>query len=93
MKRLLLTATMLGALGIPVIAQDHDRQDDRHENTATRRYYDRAHKDNHEWNESESAAWNVYRPAHHVRQSEFGRVSRRQQQDYWNWRHEHPDNH
>jgi hypothetical protein len=95
MKKLLLAVTVASALGMfanTSSAQD-DRQNQSHESTQKRTYYDASHKDRHEWNDNENSAWNRYRDEHHVKQTEFAKTSRRQQQDYWNWRHEHPDNH
>ena len=93
MKRLLLGAIMFGALAVApstVVAQDHPQSQD---NGAPKKYYDAAHKETHEWNDNESTNWNKYRDDHHVKQTDFARTSKRQQQDYWNWRHEHPDTH
>ncbi|HEX4748291.1 MAG TPA: hypothetical protein VH302_02010 [Bryobacteraceae bacterium] len=89
MKRLLVGFALASALCIPAALT---AQDD-HRTEANKSYYDTAHKDKHEWNDNESAAWNRYREEHHVKQSEFDRASKKQQQDYWNWRHEHSDQH
>jgi hypothetical protein len=89
MKRLLLGITLGSALFIPATLtaqQDHRTE-------GTKSYYDAAHKDQHEWNDNEAAAWNRYRDEHHVKQSDFARANKRQQQDYWNWRHQHSDQH
>lgn len=90
MKRFLLGAMLLGTLTVPatIVAQDHD-----HDNAAPKQYYDRAHKDTHQWTDDENAAWGRYRDEHHVKQTDFAQANKRQQQDYWNWRHEHPDTH
>ncbi len=90
MKQLLFAATLAGALWMfPMTssAQDHDQN---HENKT---YYDSAHKDHHEWNDNENTAWGRYRDEHHIKQSDFAKASKRDQQNYWNWRHEHPDSH
>ncbi len=85
---------MLGSLAIaqgPLRAQDHDHDDHDHDHPAARVYVDREHGDKHEWNDHEATTWNSYRSEHHVRTTDFDRASKRQQQAYWNWRHEHPD--
>ena len=92
MRRFLLIA-LLGAFPavmVPVNAQDHD---DHHDNVEHKKYYDRDHKDSHDWDDHEATAWNQYRDDHHVKQVEFAKATKRQQQDYWNWRHDHPDAH
>lgn len=95
MQRFFLATIALWTLAIvpnSVRAQDMNHDHD-HDHQAARVYYDRVHKDKHEWNDHEAAAWNGYRDEHHVKQTDFARANRRQQQNYWNWRHEHPDNH
>jgi len=84
MNRLLLVAILASAgsfLPKAAIAQDHE----------TRTYTDAAHHDKHEWNAKEDDAWKRYREEHHIKQEEFAKASRRQQEAYWKWRHEHPD--
>lgn len=95
MKRLLTGILLAGALSIvpsTLNAQDsdHERGHDEHSH---RTYYDNAHKDKHEWNSDEDSAWNRYREERHVKQSDFSRASHKQQQNYWNWRHEHENGH
>ncbi len=87
MKRLLLAGALAGALSLgttAVYAQEHGQ--------ANRSYTDSNHV-SHEWNNNEDAAWKRYRDEHHVKQEDFARASRKQQQAYWKWRHEHPDEH
>ena len=90
MKRLMLAGALAGALSIgttTLCAQEH-RQDER--NAENRTYTDGQHV-RHEWNADEDAAWKRYREDHHIKQEEFGRTNRKQQEAYWKWRHEHPD--
>ena len=54
------------------------------------RYYDKKHKDYHEWNDHEAQAWRIYGQQHH-RNLEWEKASERQRNDYWNWRHSHSD--
>jgi hypothetical protein len=55
------------------------------------RYYDRNHRDYHEWNDREDRSYRVYLGERHRDYREFRLTTRRQQSDYWNWRHNHPD--
>ena len=84
MNRVLLVALFAGAMSImpfTATAQDH----------GSRSYTDSAHHDKHEWNSREDDAWKRYRGEHHIKQEDFARAKRRQQEEYWKWRHEHPD--
>ena len=89
---LFLSATLIVPLGMqamsPLDDKDHDR--DKKE----RRYYDREHKDYHEWNEHENAAYRHWlAEERHEKYRDYGRLQRQRQAEYWRWRHEHPDWH
>ena len=56
-----------------------------------RHYEDAAHHDSHEWNDKEDQAWQRYLQEHHKKNHEFAKANKKEQQDYWNWRHGHPD--
>ncbi|MGC1617590.1 MAG: hypothetical protein WA765_03785 [Candidatus Acidiferrum sp.] len=55
------------------------------------RYYDRYHHDYHQWDEREDHSYRVYLGERHRDYREFRLSSRQQQDDYWKWRHRHPD--
>jgi hypothetical protein len=55
------------------------------------RVYDSRHKDYHNWDDHENRSWVVYLSNNHKRSHEFSRSSKREQSNYWNWRHAHPD--
>jgi hypothetical protein len=55
------------------------------------RVYDRDHKDYHYWNEHESHAWGVFLTDNHRHAHEYSKANRKEQEQYWNWRHSHPD--
>jgi hypothetical protein len=82
MKRLIGTLLLGASLMAPVavFAADH-------------RYYDRDHRDWHEWNENENRAYRHWlmeeRREHQYR--EYRRLSAERQREYWRWRHEHTD--
>ena len=67
--------------------------DDKHRKV--RRYYDREHKDYHEWNEAENAAYRhwLMEERHEHEYRDLNRLKRAEQSEYWRWRHEHPDWH
>ena len=55
------------------------------------RVYDRDHKDYHNWDDKENRAYVQYR-SENAEAHEYSKASKKQQSQYWNWRHSHPDN-
>ncbi|MFZ0409972.1 MAG: hypothetical protein WA875_05370 [Candidatus Acidiferrales bacterium] len=55
------------------------------------RVYDRDHKDYHNWDDHENAQWGLYLSTNHRHYHEYNKANRREQSQYWNWRHSHPD--
>jgi hypothetical protein len=84
---LLLSALLVGTTMVgPVIARADDA------NHHEKRYYDRSGKDYHTWNNNEDRAYRSYLQEQHQDYRDFNRVKRPQQQQYFTWRHQHPDN-
>ncbi len=69
--------------------QQQDRSDRNTENQ--NRVYDRGHKDYHNWDDNENRAWGQYQTEHHRNPQEFSKANNKEQSQYWNWRHAHPD--
>jgi hypothetical protein len=57
------------------------------------RVYDSHHKDYHNWDDNENRAWNQYLTENHRDAHEYAKSNKREQTQYWNWRHAHPDHH
>ena len=55
------------------------------------RVYDRDHKDYHNWDDNENRAWGQFTTENHKKSHEFSRANKKEQSQYWNWRHAHPD--
>lgn len=53
------------------------------------RVYDRGHKDYHVWNNDEDRVYREYLTQQHRKYHTFTRLNRRQQAEYWRWRHDH----
>jgi hypothetical protein len=89
MKRTILLAALGAALTIPaaISAQDHDHDHDRDDH----KFYDKHHKDYHQWNDHENLAYHKYWEERHRPVRDWDRASERNRQRYWNWRHEHSD--
>jgi hypothetical protein len=77
---------LAAALAAPLAirADEHDRDHDK-------RYYDARRHDYHEWNEQEGRAYHRFLEERHLRDHDWEKASRKERQEYWNWRHEHPD--
>ena len=54
-------------------------------------YHDKQHNDDHAWNGQEDKAYRIYVKQNHRKYSDFSRLKEGDQQNYWNWRHEHSD--
>ena len=59
--------------------------------TTTKRYYDPSHKDYHQWNDNEDRSYTVFRTEKHIPDHTFVKARRTEQNQYWSWRHDHPD--
>jgi hypothetical protein len=71
----------LGLTAPLVRADDHD----------TKRYYDKTHKDYHQWNANEEKSYSVFLGENHIQVHTFKKAKPTEQQKYWQWRHDHPD--
>jgi hypothetical protein len=78
-------ASFLLAVGLATaplaLADDHDNH----------RYYDKEHKDYHRWNENEQRSSGIFLTENHIQVHVFRKAPASEQQQYWKWRHEHPD--
>jgi hypothetical protein len=55
------------------------------------RVYDKGHKDYHNWDDNENRAWGQFLGENHKDHHEYSKSNKKEQSEYWNWRHEHPD--
>jgi hypothetical protein len=81
---LFLTAALaapVALMAIPAPQEDHNQN----------RVYDKEHKDYHNWNDNENKAWGQYRTENHKDSREYSKASKKEQSQYWNYRHAHPD--
>ena len=89
MSRFWNVALLSAALMVPIAmaptalrAQDHKD---------ARTYHDKQRNDDHEWNGQEDKAYRIYAKQNHRRYNNFSTLKEEDQQNYWNWRHEHSD--
>jgi hypothetical protein len=87
---LILTVLFAGAAMVAPITMSAD---DHHDNRGQdKRYYDKSGRDYHTWNDHEDRAYRIYLGEQHQDYREFNRVNAARQRQYFQWRHEHPDN-
>ena len=81
----LLSAALIASVALAPTAL---RAADDHKDEA-RKYHDKRHNDDHEWNSREDRAYRMWAKEKHRREAEFARLNDRDQQAYWRWRHSH----
>jgi Ni/Co efflux regulator RcnB len=92
MSRFWNTALLSAALMAPIsIAPIALRAQDRQDRPAERTYHDKQHNDDHGWNGQEDKAYRIYAKQNHRKYNDFDKLKEGDQQNYWNWRHEHSD--
>jgi hypothetical protein len=91
MYRYFKLTLLCAALVLPIATKAQDRDDQRDKRQEVRHYEDRAHHDSHEWNDREDQAYKRYLRERRKKDHDFEKASKREQKDYWNWRHNHPD--
>jgi hypothetical protein len=80
----LLGAALMGPIALtPVVLRAEDQKG--------RNYHDKQHNDDHSWNGQEDKAYRIYAKQNHHKSSNFSKLKDDDQQNYWNWRHEHSD--
>jgi hypothetical protein len=91
LSSLFLTAALAAPLATMAAARPQDnRTQEKRDDHNNKRYYDKSHKDYHNWDNNEDRAYVRYQNEHHETHA-FVELNSRQQTVYWNWRHSHPD--
>ena len=80
------TALVAGLALATHFAQAQDRKD-----APAVTYHDKKGNDDHQWNGQEDKAYGIYQKDNHKKDVEFGKLKESDQQNYWNWRHQHSD--
>jgi hypothetical protein len=92
LSSLILTATLAAPVAMMAAASPQDRKDqENRQGENNKRYYDKGHKDYHNWDSNEDQAYQRYQTEHHEKRA-FVQLNTRQQSVYWKWRHTNPDN-
>ena len=94
--RYLSSLVLMGALAAPLVLQAQDRDDhqDRNDRNNNQRVYDRQHKDYHQWNASENRTYQQWYGQNYNGKANrnYNQLHRKDQDAYWNYRHQHGDN-
>jgi hypothetical protein len=87
-----LGATLLAPVAfLPATALAQDHRDEQRKEAENRRYQDAKHHDEHAWNNHEDQAYRMWTQERHRKYNDFDRLNGRDQQSYWDWRHDHSD--
>jgi hypothetical protein len=78
----------LGAFAVPVPQDDRDHE--RHEREE-HRIYDPYQRDYHNWDQREDEVYRHWLDGRHEAYVEYSRLKKKQQREYWKWRHEHQE--
>ena len=89
LNRYISSLLLATALAAPVVMIAAPRPQ---EPSAQIRFYDRDHRDYHNWDDRENHAYRQYLGEQHRSYREYQRQNHKVQKNYWNWRHSHPDN-
>jgi hypothetical protein len=87
---LVLAAALAAPVAVMATSDDKDKNHDKKDEN-NQRYYDKKHKDYHTWDNNEGVAYQRYQNQHREKRA-FIQLNTRQQNSYWNWRHNNPDN-
>jgi hypothetical protein len=87
--RILSAFALTGALTASFAIAPTALRAEEHSDSVT--YHDKGHNDDHQWNGQEDKAYGMYQHQNHQKSVEFSKRNEKQQQQYWNWRHNHSD--
>ena len=90
-KKAFSSLLLIGALGAPVVITVRAvAQDQRQEDRDQARYVDQQGQE-HRWDANEDKAYRRYLAEKHRKYEDFNHMNKQQQEEYWQWRREHPD--
>lgn len=83
-KRLMTSALLSAALSLPLVMMPTLQAEDQH-------YHDKAHNDDHVWNNHEDQAYRIWVKDNHRKYVDFAKLHDKDRESYWAWRHDHSD--
>ncbi len=81
---LLSTALVMPVAVTPTLLHAQDKKDERV-------YHDKVRNEDHHWDDHEDKAYQMWLKETHHKDAEFAKLKEKDQQAYWNWRHDHSD--
>jgi hypothetical protein len=60
-----------------------------HRDSPAKVYQDKKHSDTHEWNSDEDQRYRTYLKENHRKYRDFNKLKEKDQNAYWDWRHQH----
>jgi hypothetical protein len=88
-RKVFLPALLVGLSMLPAVATVSAQDRDDHARQQERRYYDSVHHDYHPWTDDENARYREFVNEHHWKYRDFSRLNKKDQREYWQWRHDH----
>jgi hypothetical protein len=87
------SAILTLALAAPAatVAAPRAQDEKPHDAAAQKRVYDSEHKDYHNWDGNEEQQWKQYQSTEHLKYHDYSKASKKDQTNYWNWRHQQGD--
>jgi hypothetical protein len=83
-RRTLSALTLVAAIGAPALLPTVALAQ-----SVSLRIYDRSHKDYHPWNGDEDRTYRQYLTDHHRSYRAISKTTKKQQAEYWQYRHQH----
>ena len=90
-KYLIGSFLLVAALAAPVSIRAIPATQEDHKQDEHKKVYDKQHKDYHNWDDNENRAWGNFLTENHRDSHDFAKANKKEQSEYWNWRHSHPD--
>jgi hypothetical protein len=88
---LFITAALLAPMGAMAAARPQDDHERHEQEERERRVYDPYHKDYHSWNHDEDRVYRQWLETRNRAYVDYDHLKRKEQREYWNWRHEHEE--
>lgn len=88
MRKILPIFALMAAFSMTAFVPAASAQD-RDQSRQERRVYDREHKDYHNWTKDEDHVYRDYLTQQHRKYRDIEKLSKKQQNEYWRWRHDH----
>lgn len=94
MRTGIISSVLLGvAMMSPIALRAQDGDHHHGEAAHQQRYYDKQGKDWHNWDDNQNKMYQRYVEENHRQNRDFAKLSKKQQNDYFRWQHQHEGDH